>query len=220
MCSNTDTVTSMISQECQCEAQHSQGSKFIQVSFPFRDVLSYFSCCHPQCPWAQSRFGPWMPCGCRGSGLPQSPPCTDRLSEPPAASLSPAVQWRPRHSSGRMSAITQTPSCLCSLVLASESTAKSPQGIPAADRHHSCFTIPAATPHPPLRCPPQGALLCDLTHRLQLCSSALTIHSTQGQTQSWECLPTGTVSSKLSTNLKSTKPSFFTCFQDKLKLCR
>lgn len=142
-----DTVTSMISQDCQCEAQHSQGSKFIQVSFPFQDVLSYFSCCHPQCPWAQSRFGPWMPCGCRGSGLPQSPPCTERLSEPPAASLSPAVQWRPRHSSGRMSAITQTPGCLCSLVLASESTAKSPQGIPAADRHHSCFTIPATTPH-------------------------------------------------------------------------
>lgn len=143
-------------------------------------------------PAAQSRCGPWT--GdlwvqrFRAAPEPSLHREAEQCPEPPGASLPPAVECTPRLSSARMSATTQTPSCNCGLVLPRECIAKSPQGIPAAAKHCFCFTIPSRNPHPPSRCAPQGPLLGHLTLRLELCSSTLTIHPTQGQTQPWECL--------------------------------
>lgn len=79
-----------------------------------------------------------------------------------AGSRTPAVQWRPKRSSGKLPTITQTPSYHCGPVLPSEQAAKfsvftkTPQWILVAATlvllHHPFWH--KSRPCPPPRCPP------------------------------------------------------------------
>lgn len=176
MSSNTNTKwLSRTHQSVNVQVQYrSQGNKFIQAPFPFQHVLSYigFSCSHPRGPCCAEQV--WYheePCRCRGSmrhqslyhrlsHMQMSPWEVEWLVQSPqqhrcASSRAPTARWRPRRSSRKLSAITQTPSYHCGPAHPSERAAKfsvfakTPRWILAAAR---LFLLHQPLWHKPLLC--------------------------------------------------------------------